>query len=536
MRFWLILLGGLLLTAAPAAARSAPLRITIDAAADGIRIIYDLPGPVRSLAVRAATRSGPPQGTHIGVAEPGLSYRRGRIESETPFRRATLAIAPDEGEVDSVYPLLSRVEGRGFVLFAPYVLPDGPISARVATGAGRSRALSRAEAAGGYVLVGTTPSPRGAFRALASVNTAPALEARFHARAAALLDFYARRLHRRLARPPTLVISIVHEPADQRHRFFRGDVTPNGLVLLRYHGRPEQVADPDSTRQFTSFLAHELFHLWNRRRGDHPMQEAWLHEGSAEYLGWLAVAALWPDEVSLEGKLQNALGRCMAFLGPRPLPATTGERAGLRYPCGAVAQWIADAGIRGGSGGRRTAFDLWAQLVAHGDYSLADFRAAAAALAPGTAPLLGRFIGGGLGWDALAPALAAQGAVVAANPPSDHAMRFAAARPIALALCTAFSGAGNAGSDVYFTGECGPLGSEVYLRGVAGLDPAAQPRAVYERVREACRAGDALLLTLRTNGAAFERTIRCTVAMEPAVLDIVIRRALPLSPPARSAP
>lgn len=534
MKFWLILLASLL-AATPGWARTSPPRIAIGTAADGIRIVYDLPAPVRTLAVRAATQSAPPPGTHIRAVEAGLTYRRGRIESETPFRRATLMITPDDGEVDSVYPLLTRIAGRGFVLFAPYVLPDTPFSARVATGGG-TRLLSRAEAAGGYVLVGAAPASRGSFLSLASTGTAPALEARFQARAGALLDFYSRRLHRRLARAPILIISIVDEPADRQHHFFRGDVTPNGVVLLRFHGTADQIADPNSTRQFTSFLAHELVHLWNRRRGEHPMQEAWLHEGSAEYLGWLAVATLWPDDISLERNLQNALNSCMAFLGPRPLMATTGDRAGLRYPCGAIAQWIADAGARGASRGRRTAFDLWAGLLARGDYSLAGFRTAAAALAPGTASLLERFIDSGLGWDALASVLAAQGAGIAANPPSDHALRFAAARPLALALCTAFSGAGSAGNDVYFTGDCGPLGNQVFLTRVAGLDPATQPRAVYERVRDACAAGQELVLTLRANGALFDRTIRCGTAIEPAVPDLVLRRALPLSPPARSGP
>src|SRR5207237_4722648 len=139
--------------------------------------------------------------------------------------------------------------------------------------------------------------------------------ARFRARAGALLEHYPRRLNQRLRRPPILIVSIVDGPADQRHHFFRGDVTPNGVVLLRFHGTADQIADPNSTRQFTSFLAHELFHLWNRRRGEQRMQEAWLHEGSAEYFGWLAVAALWPGEIALEAKLQTALENCGVFLG-----------------------------------------------------------------------------------------------------------------------------------------------------------------------------------------------------------------------------
>ena len=202
MKFCLILLAGLLLAAEPASARTAPVRMTVEPAGTGVRIAYDLPAPVRSLAIRAAAQSGPARGTHIAAVEPGLTYSRGRIEAATAFRRATLVIAPDDAEVDSVYPLLSRVAGRGFVLYAPYVTPDGPLAASVATGRGRSRALSRTEAEGGYVLVGAIPAARGAVRGLAGATLPPALEARLFGRAGTLLAFYTRRLgHRPSAAP-----------------------------------------------------------------------------------------------------------------------------------------------------------------------------------------------------------------------------------------------------------------------------------------------------------------------------------------------
>src|SRR5436305_8835771 len=167
MKGWLTLLAGVLAllgAGAPAAARSAEPRITIRETASGISIAYDLPAPVTWLSVRSAGQDGPPQGTHIAAAESMLVYRRGLISSTLPFRRATLLIAPDDGEVDSAYPLLTPVPPRGFVLFAPYVLPDGPFAARISIGGGRSRALSRAEAAGGYVLVGSEPAAHGPVR------------------------------------------------------------------------------------------------------------------------------------------------------------------------------------------------------------------------------------------------------------------------------------------------------------------------------------------------------------------------------------
>jgi hypothetical protein len=543
MKFWLILLAGLL-GSAPATARTAPIRITIGTTPDGIRITYELPGPVRALAVRAPTQSGPPQGTHIAAAEPGLSYRRGRIESERPFRRATLLITPDDGEVDSVYPLLSRVAGRGFVLFAPYVLPDTPFAAQVAAGGAGYRALPRAEAAGGYVLVGATPASRGSFRALASTTTSAELDARFQARARALLRFYAAKLQRRLARPPILIVSIVDEPADRQHHFFRGDVTRNGVVLLRFHGTADQVADPNSTRQFTSFLAHELFHLWNRRTGEHPMREAWLHEGAADYYAWLATAALWPGEVDLAAKLSGALGGCGAFLADRGLmQLPDGEAMQVRYSCGPIVQWVVDAGVRAASGGRRTGFDLWAGLLQNGrgDYSLAAFLAAARTRAPITLTFLAGLVESGTRWDALAPALNAAGARIEARPPTRGNLSFAATRALVRSFCDDFWGAGFDDAGVYFNSEpCGLPGRFTHLAWIDGTDPMADIPAYLARVRDACARGASLALVLRNEAGESSRTVRCTVPPAPAPLDFRIERPLPpgpaLNPRARSGP
>ena len=543
MKFWLILLGTLL-AATPAVARTAPPRTTIDTAADGIRITYDLSAPVRTLAVRAASQSGPPQGIHVAAAEPGLTYRRGRIESAMPFRRATLVVAPDDGEVDSVYPLLSRVAGRGFVLFAPYVLPDTPFAARVATGGGRYRALPHAEAAGGYVLVGAAPAPRGAFRALASTTTKPELEARFHARAGALLDFYASRLHRRLARPPLLIISVVDEPADRQHHFFRGDVTPNGVVLLRFHGTADQIADPNSTRQFTAFLAHELFHLWNRRTGEHGMREAWLHEGSADYYGWLATDALWPEEIDFPARLTAALGGCTAFLADRGLmQLSDGEAMQVRYSCGPIVQWVVDAGLRAASGGRRTGLDLWAELLRNGrgDYSVATFLAAARTQAPGTALFLSGLVESGARWDALAPALTGAGVGIEARPPTRGNLSFAATRALIRAMCTDFWGAGFDNAGVYFdSAPCQLAGQFTHIVRIDGTDPMADIPAYFAYVRDACARGASLALVLRNEAGESRRTVRCTVPPAPAPLDFRIERPLPpgpaLNPRARSAP
>jgi hypothetical protein len=525
---------------APIAARAPGLAMTISESPDGVRIVYDLPAPVTGLAVRGAGQESPPPGTHVRVLESGLSYRRGRIEGPAPFRRATLLIAPDDGDVDSRYPLLSAVAGRGYVLFAPYVLPGGPVAARVSIGGGRLRALARSEAEGGYVLVGVVPARDGPFRGLASTSTPVSLQAQLYGRTRALLGFYTDRLHRRLARPPILILSAILEPADRGHRFFRGDVTPNGVVFLRFHGTGDQIADLNSTRQFTSFLAHELFHLWDRRQGDHPMAEAWLHEGSAEYFAWRATAALWPDQISLDRKVEGALGYCSAFLGSRALAGLNAAEAQTnRYNCGAVLNWIVDLGVSTGSRGRSDGFTLWAQLLAGGDYNPAQFRAAAAAQAPGTAPLLDAFIdsGGNARWRALADFASRAGAEVEARAARPAMIRFPAARSIVLSACGAFWGAGDTDVEFYVSAptDCAALSGNVTLLRVDGTDP-MQAQLFHDRVRRRCGARQSLAMTVRSNGTTREIALPCTVDVEDPVPDFHVTRALALSPRARSSP
>jgi hypothetical protein len=538
---WIVILAGalaLLGLAAPAAARSAAPRITISETPSGVSIVYDLAAPTTSLALRAAEQEGPPQGTHIGVAESGLSYRRGQVSATRPFRRVTLLIAPDDGEVDSVYPLLTPVAGRGFVLFAPYVLPDAPFTARVSIGGGRDRPLSRAEAAGGYVVVGAAPAARGRFRALSSAAMPAGLQATLYGRAGALLRFYGARLHRPPAGTPTLILTYDERPAGQAQALFRGDVTANGVAFLRFHGTPTQLADPASTSRTTSFLAHELFHLWNRRRGEHPMTEAWLHEGAAEYEAWIATDALWPGEIRLAQRLEGALGNCAAFLADRALATLPPDVAmQVRYSCGPIVQWLADAGVRGASGGRRNGLDLWAGLLARGrgDYSVAGFEAAARAEAPATAEILVAMIESGARWDALAPALAAAGAMVEARPPTRGSILFAATRAVVGAMCTAFWGAGTDEAGVYFNSPpCDLPGTFTHLARIDGIDPMADADAYFAHVREACARGAELGLILRGEGGEVRRTARCTVPPARAPLDFHITRPLPFSPPARS--
>jgi hypothetical protein len=517
-----------------AAATTPPNGIRIDETDRGVRIVYDLAVPATRLSIGDGEPL--PPGVQIQVLEEGLGYESGHIQGKSPFRRATLLIEPDSADVDARYLLLSRVAGRGFVLYAPYILPEGPISARLSLGGGRYRALRRNEAEGGFVIVGASPTEGGSFRSITSSNSPAALTRTIHERAAVLLDFYRDRLGRKPPLRPVIFISHAERSADGKFWPFRGDVTPNGNIFLRFNGSEAEVTSAASIDRYTVFLAHELFHAWNRRVEDHPPNEAWLHEGAAEYFSWLAVSALWPQETSLERRVGSALSACALFYGGRALTEMTAGDGRMRYHCGAVAQWVADVGIRNSSGGRQDGFDLWARILARRgpprDYSLRDFRAAAAKLGPSTSRLLDTLIDTGVEWDALAAGLSSAGADVAAGPPSPLLVRFAATRALVTSACGTFSGAGESRTRMFVATppSCEMLEGSPTLERVGNVDPMAEPDRYYKIVRETCARRDMLTLRLSIKGKAWDRTVRCTTRVDSAPPELRVRRALPDQP------
>jgi hypothetical protein len=191
---------------------------------------------------------------------------------------------------------------------------------------------------------------------------------------------------------------------------------------------------------------------------------------------------------------------------------------------------VVDAGLRAASGGRRTGLDLWAELLRNGrgDYSVADFLAAARTRAPGTASFLSGLVETGARWDALAPALAAAGVGIEARPPTRGNLSFAATRAVVRSFCDGFWGAGFDDAGVYFDSEpCRLAGQFTHLTRIDGTDPMADIPAYFAHVRDACARGAGLALVLRNEAGESRRTVRCTVPPAPAPLDFRIQRPLP---------
>jgi hypothetical protein len=515
----LLLLG---ITSSPAAASASnSIMITVSQGAEGIRIDYGLPAPRTSLALGGD--EGPWPSDRQTLQQPGLRLQDRVIKGDRPFRRVRLLVAPDTKDVDARYPVLTRVRGRGSVLFAPYILPTGRYRLRVEIARGRYRTVPSREAEQGYVIVGQRPRRMGAFDALTDDRVLPQAREFLHERTRRLLAFYAAKLQSPPQSRPTIIL--LREDATEGHRGFRGDVTPNGVVVLRLRKEPPIAAAEEGSGQISGFLAHEMFHLWNSPRDDVGPGGAWLHEGAADYFSWLAVASLWPGELSLERSIQDALNKCMAFGGSRPIANIPPS---LRYACGALPQWLVDLALRSRPGGRSDGFALWSQVL-RGNNGVGGYRGSVGALAPETVVLLDQFIGTGWDFAEVGRRTSSLGADVEVGPPHRQSLLFAASRALALSLCSSFGGAGHAREEYFFTVEsCGSLGSTVFLLDINAKNPMTAPQATYEEVRLACATGSVVLVRLRGGGGEEKRSVRCTTPVEPAYPDIRIRRALPI--------
>lgn len=451
-----------------------------------MRVTFDLPTPVTSLVLRLANAQAP---ANIVRAEQGFTFRRGRLSAANPFRRVSLRVTPDTREVDSVYPMLREVRGAALVIYAPYFLPaEGRARVRIADSAGGIRTLGDTEA-DGYVTVGAMPSRHRGYRALVAEGVPAAVAETLLGRSARLLAFYRARLRRPPLREPTIIISYLPRPEGSPAGLFRGDVTPNGVVFLRLYVDGAQLGGAAATARHTGFLAHELFHLWNRSR-DPNSANWWLHEGGAEYASWVAIATLWPGEPALETHLVTALRTCTTYLGPQAMGGLGDlEGRGVRYPCGAIVQWVVDAGARArGRGG--DIFAVWARMLAatarRGSYTPRDFRTAVAALAPAAvAPFTAIVDGTGNDrWGTIAQALTAMGARVDVGPPSPFALRLAAARALVLSECSEVYGVGDGPQGLFVQAPetCATFADSPVIEQAGGVSPMQAPGAFHEAV------------------------------------------------------
>jgi len=115
----------------------------------------------------------------------------------------------------------------------------------------------------------------------------------------------------------------------------QGGILP-GQIFMHWYGRTaiEQL-QPDAVFWF---FAHEVAHLYQRNAGAiEAQQDAWIHEGAAEYMAGVASAAVQKNEQILQKKLATAGKQCVAGLEKqRSYAKAAAANTQLHYSCGLV--------------------------------------------------------------------------------------------------------------------------------------------------------------------------------------------------------
>lgn len=514
-----------------AAASPGPVRINIKATPEGLSVTYALPVAVTSMPLQLSPDALP--AFNIRPQAQTLALVKGELRSETPFRQVTLIVSPDRREVDSVYPMMQKLSRNGAIFYAPYLLPAAASREVRLSVEGERRILKRKDITG-YLLVGAEPVRRNGFRSVVAGGAPPWVGETVVQRTGQILAFYRDHMGTAPEREPLVVVAFTQAADAPSGGSFRGDVTSNGVVFLRVRSKAAPVADTRLIGLFTGFLGHELFHLWNRS-GDADSANWWLHEGGAEYASWLAASALWPAETPLETRLDAALRTCAMYLGGRPLASLTDpESRSVRYPCGAVVQWLVDVGARADGKGRDV-FGVWARLTAvrnaRGSYGPADLQETIGKLAPGAAPLVEAMLHGGGPdrWSAIPQALNAMGAQVSIGKPPAFLLRLTAAQALVQSACGEVHGVGDGPDGLFVQAPeaCRVFGAESVLASVDGVAPMANPARFHEILRKRCGTGAKVAVVIGSGSAQRTETVKCTVPVDQPPPELRVMRALP---------
>ena len=173
-------------------------------------------------------------------------------------------------------------------------------------------------------------------------------------------EYYADRLGPLAGGKPFMLTSFT--PLEGRRISFTGGVIGAQIAIELALG--EGIRDTPSEREFMAqFFAHESAHLWNNGQviaADGT--EAWLHEGSAEAMAWLALADLGiHTDLAALALFERAANECVDFLGNGSL-RTAGRRDQFQayYDCGATIALATHGALRQQD---VTLFDFWRELI-----------------------------------------------------------------------------------------------------------------------------------------------------------------------------
>lgn len=497
--FVLLALSALLLTAGAPAGRGATV-VVVTPAAEGLRADYTLPAPTTRFAFEEAVADVRADTWHPGadftLAEGVLTRRDGK-----PFSGFTVTLSPDAAPRDRRYPALTRI-GVGWQIYGPYFKPaDGAVSVRAVLPKGWTSVPAGPPgriSTEGYAYVGPAAYvTSGAATLVMSPETPAWLKSRIAESARFATDYYGRRLDAPLTDRPTLIVT----PVPTFEAGWQGDTTDGPVASLRFFGEDWLEESPDKAGGVTHFVAHEFFHFWNMRLflSRDGEQEAWLHEGMAEYA---ALRASLKDGAISEDGFRAALGQrlsaCTVVLGDQGLAANPPKRGHGVYDCGVLIQWIADLRAQAASGGQKDVFDVWGQVfkasrAGPGSYDAAGFLAAAGRTeAAGDPFALVMNPGGPDRWPRLVASLSTLGVqLTPTRVPAQE--RGKLVTHLLKQVCTGsigyFSYSGRPAIKLDTGDSCRVLGGAPKVDAIAGFNIVEATSAAYDAVAALCETG-----------------------------------------------
>jgi hypothetical protein len=109
-----------------------------------------------------------------------------------------------------------------------------------------------------------------------------------------------------------------------------------GQIFMHWYGK-QSVAQLNDKATLL-FFAHEVAHLYQRKAANvEQLQDAWLHEGSAELFSALAYTAISADKALLSEKLTSAKQSCLNALAKDPRYSSQARtNPNVHYSCGLV--------------------------------------------------------------------------------------------------------------------------------------------------------------------------------------------------------
>jgi len=430
-----------------------------------------------------------------------------------PVRRFSVQLRPEvaDGQFDRTYtPLVPINGGRAAAVYVDPLLPRAGGRVRIA-GAGqadgrrtRDGAVAwRANDPPTYVVVGPARWQAHAGFVLTPDDHLPAVIAtQLPGRIAAWLAAFGQRFGSQPVRKPWIVAGF-ETVSDPKRAGFRGDVS-GAMIRLNLRGLgPSQAGDDMNADALDHFLAHELFHLWNRglwqTEGEQP---AWLFEGGADAAVHDVLREVSGDTARYARAMSDALTRCGAEQGETL--ADKASRGGTApYDCGAAMFHMAAAGGRM-AGGPVRPLALWAALferqrLTH-RYAVDDLLAVAGQQAPRQP--LAALAAGQLSWQA---ALRQHGQALGVRALRDDELAQPAhARRLLDDLVMAVvrqdcQGAYSIWRDqqVYRVESqpgCRLIRQSVTLVSIGGIAMRAEPDVALRQARERCAAGQTLSL------------------------------------------